>query len=217
MGSRTPRSSAAASLNRQHTNNRSMRRIDTPELRWDMEPCAAAPSDGERGRPEAEMVEEGDNPFAGCTAERGAAGGSGKTDLQQSSEDPSAASVHEQPGTQSSIAHCLRRGSLSPRQEAGGRTDDCAASSSGLAASLAHRSSAPSGETEVSELLESRAHGLTFVVSHCVLRAAQGSSLGRRLLIDTVYRTLQHISFNPMSAWAKISTDVLNIQIIYHV
>ncbi len=69
----------------------------------------------------------------------------------------------------------------------------------------------------MSELLESRGHGLTFVLSHCVLRAAEGSSLARRLLIDNVYRTLQHISFNPMSAWANISTDVLDIQITYHV
>ena len=69
----------------------------------------------------------------------------------------------------------------------------------------------------MSELLESREHGLTFVLSHCVLRAAEGSSLARRLLIDNVYRTLQHISFNPMSAWANISTNVLDIQITYHV
>ena len=217
MGPRTPRSSAAASLNRQHSNNRSMRRIDAPEPSWDMEPCAAASSDGGRGSPDAGLLVEGGDPSSKSMGERVAARVSDAADRQPSSEDSSAASVHEQPGMQSSIAHCQRRGSLTPRREAGGSTDDCAASPSGLAASLAHRSSAPSGETEVSDLLESRGHGLTFVVSHCVLRAAHGSSLARRLLIDTAYRTLQHISFNPMSAWAKISTDVLDIQITYHV
>jgi hypothetical protein len=74
-----------------------------------------------------------------------------------------------------------------------------------------------SGESEVSDLLESRHHGLTFVLSHCVLRAAEGSGLVRRLLIENVYRTLQLISFDPMNAWANISTDVLDIQITYNV
>jgi len=217
MGPRTPRSSAAASLNRQHSNNRSIRRMDAPEPSLDMEPCAAARSDGERGSPDAGLLVEGGDPPSKSMGERVAARMSSATDLQSSSEDPSAASVHEQPGMQSSIAHCRGRVSLSPRREAGGSTDDCAASSSGLAASLAHRSSAPIGETEVSDLLESRGHGLTFVVSHCVLRAAHGSSLSRRLLIDTAYRTLQHISFNPMSAWAEISTDVLDVRITYDV
>ena len=69
----------------------------------------------------------------------------------------------------------------------------------------------------MSDLLESREHGLTFVLSHCVLRAAEGSSLARRLLIDSAYRTLQLISFDPMNAWANISPDVLDIQITYHV
>ena len=89
----------------------------------------------------------------------------------------------------------------------------------GAAASLSfrHRSAAQSGEAEVSDLLESREHGLTFVLSHCVLRAAEGSSLARRLLIDSAYRTLQLISFDPMNAWASISPDVLDIQITYHV
>ena len=118
---------------------------------------------------------------------------------------------------QGSAVHCRRRGSLSPRHEPGKYTEDCEASSSGLGASTGHKSAGLSGESEVSDLLESRRHGLTFVLSHCVLRAAEGSSLARRLLIDNVYRTLQLISFDPMNAWANISPDVLDIQITYNV
>ena len=106
----------------------------------------------------------------------------------------------------------------SPRQQERGTDadgEDCGSAATSL--SFRHRSAAQSGEAEVSGLLESREHGLTFVLSHCVLRAAEGSSLARRLLIDCAYRTLQLISFDPMNAWANISPDVLDIQITYHV
>ena len=106
----------------------------------------------------------------------------------------------------------------SPRQQersADADGEDCGGAAASL--SFRHRSAAQSGEAEVSDLLESREHGLTFVLSHCVLRAAEGSSLARRLLIDSAYRTLQLISFDPMNAWANISPDVLDIQITYHV
>ena len=106
----------------------------------------------------------------------------------------------------------------SPRQQGRGADadgEDCGGAAASQ--SFRHRSAAQSGEAEVSDLLESREHGLTFVLSHCVLRAAEGSSLARRLLIDSAYRTLQLISFDPMNAWANISPDVLDIQITYHV
>ena len=106
----------------------------------------------------------------------------------------------------------------SPRQQ--GRSADADGEHCGGAAasmSFRHRSAAQNGEADVSDLLESRERGLTFVLSHCVLRAAGGSSLARRLLIDSAYRTLQLISFDPMNAWANISPDVLDIQITYHV
>ena len=217
LGPRTPRSSAAGSLNRQHANNRSMRRIDMSEPVRNMEPCAQSSSTNEDGRSAAAQPAEGKSPLAQNVDRRVTAGSFPAADLQQSPEGSSTTSWHEQPGVQGSIAHCRRRGSLSPRREASSSADGCEDSSCGLAASPAHRSAALSGESEVSDLLESRGHGLTFVLSHCVLRAAKGSSLARRALIDTVYRTLQHISFNPMSAWANISTDVLDIQLTYHV
>ena len=216
-GPRTPRSSAVASLNRQHANNRSTRRIDVSEPGASMEPCGQISSTSEDGMSEPAQLAEGVAPLAQA-ADRSVAGvSSSAAELQRSPEGISATSGYEQPGMQGSIVHCRRRGSLSPRREAGSSADGCEDASCGLAASHAHRSTALSGESEVSDLLESRRHGLTFVVSQCVLRAAQGSSLARRLLIDSVYRTLQHISYNPMSAWANISTDVLDIQITYHV
>ena len=218
VGSRSPRSSAAASLNRQHTNNRSMRRIDIPEPSRALEACDIISSTAEKHRPEAAVLAEGSHRLAGGSAVGVVEAGSiSAADLQPSPQDSSPTSVYEQPGTQRSTAHCRRKGSESPCREASSSTGEQAASSSGLEASLGHRGTAPSGESEVSELLESRGHGLTFVLSHCVLKAAEGSSLARRLLIDNVYRTLQHISFNPMSAWTNISTDVLDIQISYHV
>ena len=218
LGPRSPRS-ASASLNRQHTNNRSMRRIDIPEPSRALESCNTVSSDAGKDRPEAAVPAEGTHPLAQGNAREGdPAKLTGAADMQQSPEDSATASEHEQPGRQGSTAPCRRIGSQSPRREAGSSAEEAAAaSSSGLEASLGHRGAALSGESEVSELLESRGHGLTFVLSHCVLRAAEGSSLARRLLIDNVYRTLQHISFNPMSAWADISTDVLDIQITYHV
>lgn len=167
------------------------------------------------------------------------------TYLQQPPEGSAPMSEYGQPGTPgSSGAHCRRRGSgLSPRRGSDAEhPDGRAASSSELlsspradrsaalsgtqhvneaseaqASSPMHRGAALSGESEVSDLLESRRHGLTFVLSHCVLRAAEGSGLVRRLLIENVYRTLQLISFDPMNAWQNISTDVLDIQITYNV
>lgn len=167
------------------------------------------------------------------------------TDLQQLPENSAPMSEYGQPGTPgSSGAQCRRRGSgLSPRHGSDAEHPDgrIASSSEPLSSprahksaalsgvqhmsevseaqanSLTHRGAALSGESEVSDLLESRHHGLTFVLSHCVLRAAEGSGLVRRLLIENVYRTLQFISFDPMNAWANISTDVLDIQITYNV
>ena len=165
-----------------------------------------------------------------------------KTYLQQPPEGSAPMSECGQPGTPgSSAAHCRRRGSgLTPRRGSDAEHPDGLAASSSeplsspradrsaalsgtqhmneaQASSPMHRGAALSGESEVSDLLESRRHGLTFVLSHCVLRAAEGSGLVRRLLIENVYRTLQLISFDPMNAWANISTDVLDIQITYNV
>ncbi len=212
LGVWSPRSGASLNLNRQHANNRSMRSINVAEQSHCMGACTQGPSEGQAG---SSVLDEGADPLSGSAVERNAPSFLGAADLQQCSEDSAVTSECEQPGMQGSTVHCRRRGSLSPRHDP--NKEDCGASSSGLGASTGHKSAGMSGESEVSDLLESRRHGLTFALSHCVLRAAEGSSLARRLLIDNVYRTLQLISFDPMNAWANISPDVLDIQITYNV
>lgn len=80
------------------------------------------------------------------------------------------------------------------------------------------RSGAPGGvSTEAAGVLESRSHGLTFVMSRCVLRAAEGSHWARRLLIEWVYGGLHTLSYDAVDSWSAVHDDVLDIRITYRV
>ena len=244
LGQRSP---AAVSLNKQHANNRSMRSIDMDLASCSREPLSVQVHPAGRGMPVEEELTAVHGPLndEGGTA-HGFVAHAADDAGQQQLPNSLGVLGSELPAVQgSTMTQVRRRPAISPRQHGSASSSGAAASLSlghssaapasprqqerradangddcgGAAASLSfrHRSAAQSGEAEVSDLLESREHGLTFVLSHCVLRAAEGSSLARRLLIDSAYRTLQLISFDPMNAWANISPDVLDVQITYHV
>ena len=244
LGPWSPRSSTALALSKQHGNNRSMRNMQPPSDSRVLDPTLGSDSHRIGVSLEQGLMPEHGKPAGGqgSVTQGNVLSAIANTDLQQLPEGSAPMTENGQPG--SSGAQCRRRGSgLSPRlgsdvEHPDGRTACLSepltsprahksAALSGVqhvsevseaqASSPTHMGAALSGESEVSDLLESRHHGLTFVLSHCVLRAAEGSGLVRRLLIENVYRTLEVISFDPMNAWANISTDVLDIQITYSV
>lgn len=223
-GQRIVHSGAAMSTIRQHTNNRSMRSINVPAHDSSAEPPAQA-LDTSKGAPQGlELTSMGGRAVGEHGNEKEQARPPSLPALEQQGVHSSAPSSSCSVG--GLLENAVHSASLSPQwqqstslspQQQRQRSEECGTSSSECRTSPRHRNAANSGESDVVDLLESRKHGLTFVLSHCVLRAAQGSSWVRRLLIESAYRTLQLISFDPMNAWANISTDVLDIQITYNV
>ncbi|CAI9752656.1 unnamed protein product [Fraxinus pennsylvanica] len=72
---------------------------------------------------------------------------------------------------------------------------------------------------ELQELMEAREAGMAFILGHCYVKAKMGSSLIKRLVINTCYDFLRRNSRGPASAYALCfpRASTLEVGMVYHV
>lgn len=73
------------------------------------------------------------------------------------------------------------------------------------------------GREELRELMEAREAGVAYIMGHSHVRAKQGSSLLKRLVINVGYGFLSRNSRGPSYAWSVPHASTLEVGMVYHV
>ncbi|XP_022883350.1 potassium transporter 8-like [Olea europaea var. sylvestris] len=71
--------------------------------------------------------------------------------------------------------------------------------------------------TELQELMEAREAGMAFILGHCYVKAKMGSSLIKRIVINTCYDFLRRNSRGPAHALCFPRASTLEVGMVYHV
>ncbi|CAA2956440.1 potassium transporter 8-like [Olea europaea subsp. europaea] len=71
--------------------------------------------------------------------------------------------------------------------------------------------------TELQELTEAREAGMAFILGHCYVKAKTGSSLIKRIVINTCYDFLRRNSRGPAYALCFPRASTLEVGMVYHV